>query len=109
MDLRQQSSAMCVIMLGGEDTHTWSATEMQKLQKNLWNRQKLGGKRSGNCIAQSSAERNSILIPKIHRRLMVSEPTTTPGESSGLVILTQLLGNTQMWFSCNCLGFEVEL
>ena len=33
MDLRQQSSAMCVIMLGGEDTHTWSATEMQKLQK----------------------------------------------------------------------------
>ena len=26
MDLRHQSSAMCIIMLGGEDTHPWSAT-----------------------------------------------------------------------------------
>ena len=25
MDLRHQSSAMCVIMLGGEKTHPWSA------------------------------------------------------------------------------------
>ena len=25
MDLRHQSSAMCIIMLGGEDTHPWSA------------------------------------------------------------------------------------
>ena len=25
MDLRHQSSAMCVIMLGGEDSHPWSA------------------------------------------------------------------------------------
>ena len=28
MDLRHQSSAMCIIMLGGEDTHPWSATEV---------------------------------------------------------------------------------
>ena len=28
MDLRHQSSAMCIIMLGGEDTHTWSATKV---------------------------------------------------------------------------------
>ena len=27
MDLRHQSSAMCIIMLGGEDTHPWSATK----------------------------------------------------------------------------------
>ena len=27
MDLRHQSSAICVIMLGEEDTHTWSATK----------------------------------------------------------------------------------
>ena len=28
MDLRHQSSAMCIIMLGGEDTHLWSATKV---------------------------------------------------------------------------------
>ena len=28
MDLRNQSSAMCIIMLGGEDTHPWSATKV---------------------------------------------------------------------------------
>ena len=28
MDLRHQSSAMCIIMLGGEDTHQWSATNV---------------------------------------------------------------------------------
>ena len=28
MDLRHQSSAMCIIMLGGEDTHPWSATNV---------------------------------------------------------------------------------
>ena len=28
MDLRHQSSAMCIIMLGGEDTHPWSATKV---------------------------------------------------------------------------------
>ena len=28
MDLRRQSSAMCIIMLGGEDTHPWSATKV---------------------------------------------------------------------------------
>ena len=29
MDLRHQSSAMCIIMLGGEDTHPWSALNME--------------------------------------------------------------------------------
>ena len=28
MDLRHQSSAMCIITLGGEDTHPWSATNV---------------------------------------------------------------------------------
>ena len=28
MDLRHQSSAMCNVMLGGEDTHPWSATKV---------------------------------------------------------------------------------
>ena len=28
MDLRHQSSAMCIIMLGGEDTDPWSATKV---------------------------------------------------------------------------------
>ena len=28
MDFRHQSSAMCIIMLGGEDTHPWSATKV---------------------------------------------------------------------------------
>ena len=28
MDLRHQSNAMCIIMLGGEDTHPWSATNI---------------------------------------------------------------------------------
>ena len=28
MDPRHQSSAMCTIMLGGEDTHPWSATNV---------------------------------------------------------------------------------
>ena len=28
MDLRHQSSAMCIIMLGEEDTHPWSATNV---------------------------------------------------------------------------------
>ena len=28
MDLRHQASAMGIIMLGGEDTHPWSATEV---------------------------------------------------------------------------------
>ena len=28
MDLRHQSSAMRIIMLGGEDTHPWSATKV---------------------------------------------------------------------------------
>ena len=28
MDLRHQSSAMCIIMFGGEDTHPWSATKV---------------------------------------------------------------------------------
>ena len=28
MDLRHQSSAMCIIMLEGEDTHPWSATKV---------------------------------------------------------------------------------
>ena len=28
MDLRHQSIAMCIIMLGGEDTHPWSATKV---------------------------------------------------------------------------------
>ena len=28
MNLRHQSSAMCIIMLGGEDTHPWSATNV---------------------------------------------------------------------------------
>ena len=28
MDLRHQSRAMCIIMLGGEDTHPWSATNV---------------------------------------------------------------------------------
>ena len=28
MDLRHQSSAMCIMMLGGEDTHPWSATKV---------------------------------------------------------------------------------
>ena len=28
MDARHQSSAMCIIKLGGEDTHTWSATNV---------------------------------------------------------------------------------
>ena len=27
MDLRHQSSDMCIIMLGGEDAHPWSATK----------------------------------------------------------------------------------
>ena len=27
MDLRHQTSAMCVIMGGGEDTHPWTATK----------------------------------------------------------------------------------
>ena len=31
MDLRHQSSAMCIIMLGGEDTHPWSATNIGNL------------------------------------------------------------------------------
>ena len=30
MDLRHQSSAMCIIMLGGEDTHPWSTTKVGK-------------------------------------------------------------------------------
>ena len=29
MDLRHQSSAMCIIMLGGENTHPWSATKVE--------------------------------------------------------------------------------
>ena len=28
MDIRHQSSAICIIMLGGEDTHPWSATKV---------------------------------------------------------------------------------
>ena len=28
INLRHQSSAMCIIMLGGEDTHPWSATKV---------------------------------------------------------------------------------
>ena len=28
MDLRHQSSAMCIIILGGEDIHPWSATKV---------------------------------------------------------------------------------
>ena len=28
MDLRHQSSAKCIIMLGGEGTHPWSATKV---------------------------------------------------------------------------------
>ena len=28
MNLRHQSSAVCIIMLGGEDTHPWSATKV---------------------------------------------------------------------------------
>ena len=28
MDLRHQSSAICIIMLGGENTHPWSATNV---------------------------------------------------------------------------------
>ena len=28
MDLRHQSSSMCIIMLGGENTHPWSATKV---------------------------------------------------------------------------------
>ena len=28
MDLRHQSKAMCIIMLGGKDTHPWSATKV---------------------------------------------------------------------------------
>ena len=28
MDLRHQSSTMCIIMLGGEDTHPWSASNV---------------------------------------------------------------------------------
>ena len=28
IDLRHQSSAMSIIMLGGEDTHPWSATKV---------------------------------------------------------------------------------
>ena len=28
MDLLHQSSAMCIIMLDGEDTHPWSATNV---------------------------------------------------------------------------------
>ena len=28
IDFRHQSSAMCIIMLGGEDTHPWSATKV---------------------------------------------------------------------------------
>ena len=28
MDLRHQSSAMCIIMLGREDTHPWSETKV---------------------------------------------------------------------------------
>ena len=28
MDLRHQSSATCIIVLGGEDTHLWSATKI---------------------------------------------------------------------------------
>ena len=28
MDLRHQSSAISIIMLGGEDTHPWSATKV---------------------------------------------------------------------------------
>ena len=28
MDLRHQSCAMCIIMLGGEDTHPWSTTNV---------------------------------------------------------------------------------
>ena len=28
MDLRHQLSAMCIIMLGGEDTQPWSATKV---------------------------------------------------------------------------------
>ena len=29
MDLRHQWSAMCIIMLGGDDTHPWSATKVR--------------------------------------------------------------------------------
>ena len=29
MDLRHQSSAMYIVMLGGEDTHPWSATKVE--------------------------------------------------------------------------------
>ena len=29
MDLCHQSSAMCIIILGGEDTHPWSATKVR--------------------------------------------------------------------------------
>ena len=32
MDLRHQSSAMCIFMLGGEDTHPWSATKVGNLK-----------------------------------------------------------------------------
>ena len=28
MDLSHQSSAMCIIILGGEDTHSWPATKV---------------------------------------------------------------------------------
>ena len=43
MDLRHQSSAMCVIMLGGEDTHLWSATKggLDKKQPTTRNNQQL--------------------------------------------------------------------
>ena len=42
MDLRHQSSAMCIIMLGGEDTHPWSHNYNEHVsnitQKKLRNR-----------------------------------------------------------------------
>ena len=28
MDIRHQSNAICIILVGGEDTHPWSATKV---------------------------------------------------------------------------------
>ena len=58
MNLRHQSSAMCIIMLGGEDTHPWSATKVRnpipatipitkkKQPTNYSSQKRVGGNRS---------------------------------------------------------------
>ena len=48
MDFRYQSSVMCIIMLGGRDTHPWSAT-------------KVGNPISANILDQQQKTNNKLL------------------------------------------------